>query len=112
MNNPDLIELCVEEMENEKPEMKRNRVKNISRTRSRDLFGSLGEKVAEAFPGYIVLVDGGPFRNYDYWFYADVEKRKIYLDFYSNITNTNVIVADIIKSINTVWVCPKHDDLG
>ena len=43
-----------------------------------------GEKVAEAMPGWTVVVDGGPYRGYDVAYTMKREEKIIELDFYSS----------------------------
>ena len=60
-----------------------SKIINISESKHfKDWYQTLAERVAERYPDYTIIVDGGSYRAYDSQVELKREKKEIHLDFY------------------------------
>lgn len=68
----------------------------------KDEYITAGEKIAEAFPEWTVIITGGRFRSHDVRYYAHAKTKRILLDFYlvnPGIQYLDCIIRDISQEI-------------
>ena len=76
------------------------KVINKSKSSYSSWYESYAQVVADEFPDYQVVVDGGSWRYYDCWFEVDITNKIINLDFYlPKYINTENCISCLIRDI-------------